>query len=251
MSDNFGIIILAAGQGKRLGCVDLPKVLLPIGGRPILSYILETLEVGGIPKENICIVVGFKADKVEEAAGNGYVYARQAEQLGTAHAAHTGEQALPAEIDNFLVLNGDDSAFYHWKSLADFMEGHIKKGNNLTLLTCEADDPALLGRVIRDKEGKMKAIKEKENVTEEMKNIREVSTGTYAFKRKWFQDNFSKIKIIPKLNEYGLPAFIDLTDKNGDKYDAIKLENSAEWFGINTPEQLKEADKRKLITHNS
>ncbi|MFA6106421.1 MAG: sugar phosphate nucleotidyltransferase [Patescibacteria group bacterium] len=242
---NFGIVILAAGQGKRLGCVDLPKVLLPIGGRPILSYILETLEKGGIPKGNICLVVGFKSDKVEETAGKKYVYARQAEQLGTAHAAHTGEMALPAEIDNFLVLNGDDSVFYEFESLKKLINAHLKSKNVLTLLTCRVGDPSLLGRVVRDENKKLKAVVEKENITEEMKEINETSTGTFCFNREWFKKTFPKLKLIPILNECGLPLFIDEANIERAAYDAVILENPDEWFGINTPEQLEEANRRK------
>ncbi|MFA6394294.1 MAG: sugar phosphate nucleotidyltransferase [Patescibacteria group bacterium] len=247
MFNNFGIIILAAGQGKRLGCADTPKVLLEIGGRPILSYVLETLNKGGVPKENICLVVGFQAEKVKEKIGPEYVYALQNEQLGTAHAAHTGEQALPEEITNFLILNGDDSAFYKFKTLKKLIDAHLKSKNALTLLTSRVDDPSLLGRVVRDENKKLKAVVEKENVTEEMKEINETSTGTFCFNREWFKKTFPNLKLIPVLNECGLPLFIDEANKERVAYDAVILENPDEWFGVNTPEQLKEANKRKRI----
>ena len=103
--ENFGIVILAAGQGKRLGCTDLPKVMYKINNQPIIGYILKELEQGGISKEQICLVVGFKAELVKEKFGPGYIYAMQNERLGTAHAALTGEEALPAGFNNFLVLS--------------------------------------------------------------------------------------------------------------------------------------------------
>jgi len=67
--ENFGIVILAAGQGKRLGCTDLPKVMYKINNQPIIGYILKELEQGGISKEQICLVVGFKAELVKEKFG--------------------------------------------------------------------------------------------------------------------------------------------------------------------------------------
>jgi bifunctional UDP-N-acetylglucosamine pyrophosphorylase/glucosamine-1-phosphate N-acetyltransferase len=188
LNNNFGVIILVAGQGKRLGCVDLPKVLLEIGDWPILSYILETLEKGGVPKENICLVVGFQAEKVKEKIGPGYIYALQEERLGTAHAAHTGERALPEKFHQFLVIQGDDSAFYSFKTLEEFAAHHIKKNNDMTLLTCEVADPALLGRIVRDEKGKMAAVVEKENATDEQKKIKEISTNTFCFRRDWFKN---------------------------------------------------------------
>lgn len=243
---NFGIIILAAGQGKRLGCVDMPKVLMEIGGRPMISYILETLEKGGVPKENICLVVGFQAEKVKEKIGPGYIYAMQKERLGTAHAAHTGEQVLPDKFDRFLVIQGDDSAFYSFKMLEKFAADHIKNDNDMTLLTCEVADAALLGKIIRDENGKMVAVVEKENATREQKKIKEISTNTFCFKRSWFKNIYPQLKPIPNLNELGITAFIEEAEKLGAKFDGIKLFNSDEWFGINTPEQLEEANKRKL-----
>ncbi|MFA6171492.1 MAG: sugar phosphate nucleotidyltransferase [Patescibacteria group bacterium] len=245
MFEDFGIIILAAGQGKRLGCTDKPKVLLEIGGWPMVSYILETLEKGGVPKENICLVVGLQAEKVKEKLGPGYIYAMQEEQLGTAHAAHTGEEALRENVKNFLVLNGDDSAFLKFETLEKFVSFHLDSKNDLTLLTCEVGDPSLLGRVARDKIGKLRAVIEKENLTAGVADTNEVSSGIYCFKREWFRNVFPDLKPILNLNEYGLPSFIDEAAKLKAKFDAMAMDNPSEWFGINTPEQLKEADRRK------
>jgi bifunctional UDP-N-acetylglucosamine pyrophosphorylase/glucosamine-1-phosphate N-acetyltransferase len=144
-----------------------------------------------------------------------------------------------------MVLNGNDSAFYKFETLKKFMDFHLGNNNDMSLLTCEVSDPALLGRVARDGAGKLAAVVEKENVTPEMKDIHEVSTGTYCFRRNWFEKMFSGIKPIPGLNEYGLPSFIDLAAENEARYNAMKLENPDEWFGINTPEQLEEANRRK------
>jgi len=243
---NFGIIILAAGQGKRLGCVDRPKVLMEIGGRPMVSYILETLEKGGVPKENICLVVGFQAEKVKEKLGPDYIYALQKEQLGTAHAAYVGEEALPDNFKQFIVIQGDDSAFYKFDTLKNFLDFHSAKDNDMTLLTCEVAEPALLGRIIRDADGRMTEVVEKENADGEQKKIKEISTNTFCFKREWFKKVYPELKPIPNLNELGITAFIEEAEKRGAKFEGVKLSNPDEWLGINTPEQLIEADKRKL-----
>ena len=98
---NFGVVILAAGQGKRLNCADLPKVLYKINERSIISYILAELEKGGLEKSQICLVVGFKAESVQGKIGPGYIYALQAERLGTAQSALTSVKALPGVFENF------------------------------------------------------------------------------------------------------------------------------------------------------
>lgn len=253
MSKNFkntGIVILAAGHGKRLGCTDIPKVLCNLNNRPIISYILDELENNEINKNQISLVVGFQKEKVKEAFGTDYIYAVQEELLGTAHAAHTGEQELNEYMEDFLIINSDDSAFYSYVTLDDFVARHKNNKNDITLLTCEKEDPYGLGRIIRDESKKVIAIREKENIKEEEKDIKEISTGTFCFRRKWFNEIYPLLKPIPGLGEFGLPSFIDEAIISGAKFEAIKLVNPEEWFGINTREQLKEAEALKIAKNN-
>lgn len=242
---NFGVVILAAGQGKRLNSVELPKVLHKINNRPIIGYILEELAGGGLAKGQICLVIGFKAELVKQEFGPGYIYAMQAERLGTAHAAMTGEKLLPPEFNDFLVINGDDSAFYKFDSLLELIKLHLENNNDLSILTCEPADPQGLGRVIRGAGGQVTAVVEKENLTPELKNLKEINTNTFCFKRSWFKKHYLNLKPIPGLGEYGLPSFVEEALAGGAKLGALKLKDANEWFGINTPEQLAEADRRK------
>jgi len=250
MTNNFkntAIIILAAGKGKRLVCNDKPKVLYKIGGRQIISYILEKFTQAGVLKKQICLVVGFKADQVKAEIGPGYCYALQTECLGTAQAAHTGEKVLSRNFDNLLILNGDDSAFYTFESLNNFVGEHKENNNDITLLTCEPKDPLGLGRVVRNKDNKVVAVVEKENMILQHKKIREISTGTFCFKRSWFNKHYANLKPIPGLGELGLPSFVAEALKNNAEFEAVKLKNPDEWFGVNTREQLAEADRRKRL----
>jgi bifunctional N-acetylglucosamine-1-phosphate-uridyltransferase/glucosamine-1-phosphate-acetyltransferase GlmU-like protein len=92
-TDNFsrvGAVILAAGKGTRLKCVDKPKVMLELNGRPMISYTVETLKKIPLTPTQICLVVGFCKEKVMDYFGDKVSYAEQAQQLGTAHAAYTG-----------------------------------------------------------------------------------------------------------------------------------------------------------------
>lgn len=244
---NFGIVILAAGQGKRLNCAELPKVLFEIGGSSVISYILEVLQKNGIKKNQIVLVVGFKADLVKEKIGAGYIYALQTKRLGTAHATMTGEKVLPENFTDFLILNSDDSAFYKFASLADLTEFHLSNNNDISLLTCEPDNPQGLGRVARGQGGKVIKIVEKENMTPDLEQIREISTGTFCFNRAWFKNHYLNLKPIAGLGEYGLPSLVEEALKTGSKFGAVKLTDPNEWFGINTPEQLAEADRRKKV----
>lgn len=240
---NIGVVILAAGKGTRLGCTDAPKVMLEIGGKPIVEYVVEKLEDIGFTRDQICLVVGFQKDKVKEYFGDRVIYADQDEQKGTAHAAYIGMKILPKNLDQVLVIGGDDSAFYTKESLEKFIEEHVEKQSKLSLLSVEVEDPKGLGRIIRHENRDIEVI-EKEYITEEQAKTKEVSTGTFVFDREWFEAMFPKMPPLRKLGEYGLPTAIAMARKQGAPYQIIPLGKSNEWFGINTPEQLKEANKK-------
>jgi len=240
--NNIGIIILAAGKGRRLNCSDTPKVLLKIGGKPIVKYVLETLESNGIGKNQICIVVGFKKEKIIRELGRCYIYAVQEQQLGTAHAALAGADSLPEKFRDILVMNGDDSAFYGFKALGDFIGQHILDKNDITILTVEIDYPPGLGRIIRDKNGKFAEMREKENLKPGDEKIKEINTGAYCFNRQWFNSMYCRLEPISGLGEYGLPGLARIAIENNSKIGEYRLKDGSQWFGINTARQLAKAN---------
>lgn len=242
---SVGAVVLSAGKGTRLKCVDIPKVMLMLGDKPIVGYAVETLKQLGLTKEQICLVVGFCKEKVMDYFGDQVTYAIQEEQKGTAHATYTGMKKLPASVKHVLVMGGDDSAFYKSETFARLLETHIRENNKLTLLSANIDNPGNLGRVVRLENGEVEVV-EKENMTEEQKQLKEISTGTFVFDRAWFEHIFPTMPLIPKLNEFGLPMAFRMAKEGGEKYGVVILPDSSEWFGVNTPEELEEARKRKM-----
>ena len=242
--NKIAVVILAAGKGTRLGCVDKPKVMLEIGGKPIVSYVVEELESLGLSSAQICLVVGFCKEKVMEYFGKRVSFSHQIELKGTAHAAYTGITTLPKEIEHVLVMGGDDSAFYTKEVLENILQKHLEGDYVLSLVTAELEDPASMGRVVRHPDGQVEII-EKEYTTEEQKKIKEISTGTFVFNRAWFENMFPTMPMLRKLGEYGLPTALAVARDTGAKHRVIRLSDSSEWFGVNTPEELIEADKRK------
>ncbi len=241
---NVGVVVLAAGRGTRLNCVDKPKVMCEIGGQPIASYILNTLEKIGFSAERIVMVVGFHKEKIMEHFGDRATYAVQEELKGTAHAAFTGMKQLAGDIDTVLVLNGDDSAFYLAETIIDFIRQHKENKAVVSVLSAEMESPVSLGRIVRHDGGRIEII-EKEYLTEEQKKLKEISTGTFCFDRNWFETIFPGMPPLRKLGEYGLPTALAIATTEGQKVQVVKLENNNEWFGVNTPEELAEADRRK------
>ncbi len=240
--DKIGALVLAAGKGTRLGCTDKPKVMLEIGDKPIVSYIVETLFDVGFTKEQIILVVGFEKQVVKDFFGDSISYADQDEQLGTAHAAYIGMNNFSENIETVLVIGGDDSAFYSKDTLENFIKEHLKNEATISLLTVEPDNFESMGRVIRDDEGNFVQVLEKEQLDDNQKKIKETSTGTYCFDRSWFEDIFPSMGSIEGLGEYGLPSTVEIAIGQGKKVQAIKLQNNKEWFGINTPEELEQAN---------
>lgn len=242
---NFAAIILSAGQGQRLGAVDLPKVMSILGNKPIVSYAMETLKKIGLTPEQICLVVGFKKEKVKEYFGKAVSYADQDEQKGTAHAAYVGSKSLPKQFNNLLVINGDDSAFFKPETLASFMGQHLTSGAVVSLLSVELEHPEQYGRVVRREDGRPMIV-EKEDLTAEQKKIKETSTGAYCFKRAWLEQIFPEMRPLKGLKEYGINATFEVAAQRGDLSQVVKLKNNSEWFGINTKEELNEANERML-----
>jgi len=245
---DVGVVLLSAGRGTRLNCEDNSKSMLKIGERPLLSYIIETLEKASVPSENIFIVVGFCKEKIMEYFGARANYVEQAELLGTAHAAYLGIKAMPQNLTAALTLNGDDCAFYKWNALENLVRRHKESKAVLSLLSVESDSPEIYGRVARHN-GFFEII-EKEYLTEEQKKIKEISTGTFCLERFWFEKIFPtmrQMKKLGKFGEYGLPAAVAIANNESAKTEVIKLEDNQEWFGINTPAELIEANKRKVF----
>ncbi len=234
---------MSAGKGTRLNCTDKPKVMLEIGGKPIVSYAVSTLQKLGFKKEQICLVVGFKKEQVEDYFKDAVLYGLQEEQLGTAHAAYVGMKNLPLGIEQVLVMGGDDGAFYTDATLEKLIDEHLKNNCTVTLLSATISDPASFGRVVRSEEG-IKVL-EKEYLTDEQKNINEVSTGTYVFDRTWYENMFPHMPKQTKLGEYGMNLSLVMAQEANKKVQVIKLADSDEWHGINTLEELELANKLK------
>ncbi len=244
--ENLGAVVLSAGKGTRLNCVDKPKVMLEVSGKPMVYYTIETLKGLGLTPEQICLVIGFKKEKVVDYFGSEVTYAFQEERLGTAHAAYVGIKVLGDNIKHVLVLGGDDSLFYKVDTLKDLVEKQLDSGAILTLLISEIADNLQYhqyGRVL--KKGGRFEIKEKENLSDEDKKIKEISTGTFIFERDWFEANYQKIGAIPGLGEYGLPSMVDIANRQNEKTNLVELKDSAEWCGINTNEELQKANDLK------
>lgn len=237
------VIILAAGKGSRMK--DLrPKVLREICGRPMLSYTLENLRKIGI--HDLVVVVGFQKDPVINRFKGAVRFAdQQNPKGGTSDAAKIGLTKTAKSTKILIVVNGDDSAFYRPETIKNILSIHNQRSRKLTFVSLIKDDPTGLGRVVRGKNGLITKIVEEKDASEVERKIKEVNDGLYVFDRLWFEKNITKVKKGPQ-GEYYLVDLVKLAIDQGDRMATYTLPNDDEWHGINTPEQLEEAQKKMV-----
>lgn len=239
--NNLGAIILAAGKGTRMQSKDVNKVALHLGEKPMVRHAIDRLESMNI--SSIVVVVGFAKDSViKSLSGTSTIFADQNEPQGTGHAVVCGLKKVPDGIENVLVMNGDDSAFYTKEILENLISMHLENDADVTLLTTEKEIPFGLGRIIRNDSGKLVDIVEEKNATDEQKLIKEVNPGCYIFKVSFLNQFKEKISKNELTGEYYINDFIGLAIKNNKKIETLKL-TSMHWRGVNTGEELKEAEE--------
>ncbi|MGD2129024.1 MAG: bifunctional UDP-N-acetylglucosamine diphosphorylase/glucosamine-1-phosphate N-acetyltransferase GlmU [Lysobacterales bacterium] len=170
MSNPLHIVILAAGEGTRMKS-SLPKVLQSVGGRPMLAHLLETAQT--LEPARVHVVVGAGADRVQAACGAFQVdWVLQKERRGTGHAVLQAMPSIPDDAE-VLVLLGDHPLIPSGL-LAELVDG---RDAPLSLLTMELDEPTGYGRVLRDVAGRVCAVVEERDATQEQRAVREVNTG--------------------------------------------------------------------------
>ena len=232
----ISVIILAAGQGTRMRS-DLPKVLQPLAGQPLLGHVLATASSLGI--EDICVVYGHGGDAVPTAfPGPGIRWVLQAEQLGTGHAV---QQAMPntPDANQVLVLFGD---------VPLLMPATVQRlldatpADELAVLTVDLEMPTGYGRIVREGE-RVVGIVEQKDASAEQRAICEINTGVMvcpaARLRRWLDD----LDNDNAQGEYYLTDVIAMAVADGVAVHGIKADNWTEVMGINDKKQLAEAER--------
>lgn len=239
---NIHAIVLAAGKGTRMKATTIPKVLFPVAGQPMLSYLLKTLKNAKIVRP--ILVVGFCGDKVREAYGQDYDYVTQQEQLGTGHAVLQVEPLLADKDGCTLILNGDHP-FYRAETLRRMVSAVIDDGATIALLSGRFDSPDFdaFGRVVCDENKKVIRIVEAKDATEEIRDIRLMNLGCYAVDNRWLWQALPKIEKSPVTGEYYVTDLVAEAVADGKKVIAVEIKDSREALGINTLEHLAEAEK--------
>ena len=236
---SLAAVVLAAGKGTRMKS-KLPKVLHKLCGKPMLSYVIDSVIVAGV--EKTVVVVGYGADLVAQEVKDTAQVAFQAEQLGTAHALMQAAPFLKDFPGQLLVLCGD-TPLIEAGSLSKLVENHRAAGAVATVLTAEMEEPAGYGRVIRDGMGRVTRIVEQKDASPEEKLVREVNTGIYCFETAGLFDALNKVTPANAQGEYYLTDIIEMYVHRGLAVGAVMLEDPREMTGINDRVHLAEVER--------
>ena len=232
----LSIIILAAGQGMRMRS-ELPKVLQPLAGRPMLAHVLagtRALDAG-----DVCGVYGHGGEAVPAAFTDaGVRWALQSEQLGTGHAV---QQAMPEMQQDgmVLILFGDVPLLLPGTLQRLF---GVTDAGEMAILTVEVEDPTGYGRIVRD-DGDVVKIVEEEDATSEERAIREVNTGVMLCSAPTLKRWLDRLGNDNAQGEYYLTDVIAMAVADDVRVHGVKADNWVEVMGINDKKQLAEAER--------
>jgi bifunctional UDP-N-acetylglucosamine pyrophosphorylase / glucosamine-1-phosphate N-acetyltransferase len=232
----LSLVILAAGQGKRMHS-DLPKVLQPLAGRPLLAHVLATARQ--LAPQGIHVVYGHGGDAVRAAfADPDITWAHQAQQLGTGHAV---AQAMPAVPDDHqvLVLYGD-VPLIRADTLRDLIALGAEKG--FALLSVLLDDASGYGRVLRDNAGNVYRIVEEKDANRKEKTVREANTGVLVTGAARLRAWLGQLTNDNAQGEYYLTDVITLAVREGLPVQAAPAPTVPEVLGVNDRLQLAELE---------
>ncbi|TMA92973.1 MAG: UDP-N-acetylglucosamine diphosphorylase/glucosamine-1-phosphate N-acetyltransferase [Deltaproteobacteria bacterium] len=236
----LGVVVLAAGQGTRMKS-NLPKVLHPLGGRPLFLHVLRTAQ--RLNPNPVAIVIGHGAEAVRSAyARNDVVWILQEQQRGTGHAVLCAKEAFKEFKGEVIILSGD-VPFIREQTLLMLVAHHRSRSAALTLLTAFLDEPKGYGRILRDDHGNVTGIVEEKDATLGERGIREVNAGVYVVSAPFVFAALSEIKNHNQQGEYYLPDIVAIGLARRADIETVRVDDVREMLGINTREELAFMEK--------
>lgn len=232
-------IILAAGKGTRMKS-DLPKVLHPLGGKPMLYYPIALARK--IKSRRIIVVVGHQAHLVREKFNEqDLIFVNQGEPRGTGHAVLSARHYLKDENHQVLILCGDVPLLLP-ETVTSFLAFHEKESSVATVMTTIVTEPGSYGRVVKNEAGRVIKIVEAKDASQDELGIREINTGIYCVEAAFLSSAVEKIKNVNAQGEYYLTDIMAIAFSEGLNTQAFLVADPTEVMGINTPEELRIAE---------
>lgn len=239
---NFALIILAAGDGKRMQS-NLPKVMHLLHDKPLIEHlVLAGEKVTGV--EKIIAVVSPKHRLVQDYFGSKIEYTVQQEQSGTGNATFVTKELVLHKMENVIVLYGDIPGITT-ESLQRLVDEHIKQKSVVTLITTHVPDFEdwrkpfeSFGRILRNAQGEIQEIKEYKDCSEYEKKIKELNSGQYCFQTDWLFEHLPLLKQNNAQKEYYLTDVIKIALEKHQKISSVQVD-PLEALGVSTQEDLQ------------
>jgi bifunctional UDP-N-acetylglucosamine pyrophosphorylase/glucosamine-1-phosphate N-acetyltransferase len=231
------VVVLAAGQGKRMRS-DLPKVLHPVCGRPMLLHVLAAAEA--VEASRTVVVLGHGHSQVEPYLPPGCLVALQTRQLGTGHAVLAAAGQILGGA--FLVLAGDTPLIIG-EVLVELVDHHGGSGAAATVLTMDLDDAVGYGRIVRDRTGDVAKIVEHRDATPEEREIHEVNSGMYVLPAPLALEILQEVGTDNDQGEIYLTDVIAGLRTRGERVAACKVADASILLGVNSREELAQAEE--------
>lgn len=230
-------IILAAGEGTRMQSA-LPKVLHPVGGLPVVSHVLRTVQALG---SKIAVVVGPNHGAVEQAVArfeSAAHVSRQEQRLGTAHAVLQARDAFETAAGNVLVLYAD-TPLVTGATVARLVE-QLDAGADMVVVGFRPDNPTGYGRLLTDN-GRVRAIREHKDASEEERQIGLCNSGIIGFRGDTLRSVIERIGNSNAKGEYYLTDAVELAAADGRRIDFIEADGK-ELVGVDDRTKLAQAE---------
>jgi bifunctional UDP-N-acetylglucosamine pyrophosphorylase/glucosamine-1-phosphate N-acetyltransferase/UDP-N-acetylglucosamine pyrophosphorylase len=239
--NDTAVIILAAGKGTRMKS-DKAKVLHSLLDKPMILYVLAAAS-RIVPVKRMILVVGHQANAVKDVVkAYPLCVAHQAQQLGTGHAIMCAIPFLADHIRNVVIMCGD-VPLVQPDTIRRLLQKHIADHNDLTLMATHLDNPAGYGRIQIDNNYRMVDIIEEADATDKQKKISLVNAGIYCVSTDFIKHAIQTITNDNVQGEYYLTDIVKIGFQQKKRLGIFVGENSDEFKGINTPQDLAVAQE--------